>query len=168
VRFFRRCHFTPGELSRVRQIVRDSGRTLILPCDQFIEHDYYAIESAGRMATEMGATIIKANPPKAAPEGFVNNRKVPAYYRDLEKEWAQEKFEDTLQERARRVVAASQGIPVLFSGGSKVSDEDLLWRAGIGVNAGGIGFIFGRDMWKRENASAMQITGKIKALLDKP
>jgi class I fructose-bisphosphate aldolase len=302
LRFFRRCHFTPGELSRVRQIVRDSGRTLILPYDQFIEHDSrhleaesdagnpdyiirlaieggynavaihygltkrfwakhegqipvivklngktsipsdalalstptsfvedavrmgavavgytlyygsprqdedilqlaqiraeceqygmplvvwayprgeaidakggrdtnYAIESAVRMATEMGATIIKANLPKAAPEGFVSNSKVPAYYRDLEKEWAQEKFEDTLQERASRVVAASQGIPVLFSGGSKVSDEDLLWRAEIGVNAGGIGFIFGRNMWKRENASAMQITKKIKALLDKP
>jgi len=302
LRFFRRCHFSPGELARVRQFMRPSGRTLILPYDQFIEHDArhleaasdagnpdyilrlgveggynavaihygltrrfwskwegripvivkvngktsipsgdyplsvptsfvedaarmgavgvgytlyygsprqdedlpqlaevraeceehglplivwayprgeaidgkggrdtnYAIESAVRLATEMGATIIKANLPKAAPTGFVDNTKVPGYFRELEKGWASRKFEDTLQERADRVVAASQGIPVLFSGGSQVGDEDLLWRAEVGVKAGAIGFIFGRNMWKRENASAMKITGKIQKLLDRP
>ena len=28
-----------GELARLRQIVRASGKTMILPYDQFIEHD---------------------------------------------------------------------------------------------------------------------------------
>jgi class I fructose-bisphosphate aldolase len=300
LRFFRRCQFSAGELSRVRTLLRDNGTTLILPYDQFIEHDSrhleaasdagnpdyilrlgveggykavaihygltrrfwskwegqipvlvkvngktsipsdadalsvhtsfvedavrmgataigytmyygsprqdddlpqlaavraeceqygmplvvwayprgaaidakggrdtnYAIESAVRMATEMGATIIKANLPKAAAEDFLTNAKVPAYYRELETEWARKPFKDTLQERANRVVQASQGIPVLFSGGSQISDEDLLWRAEIGVKAGAIGFIFGRNMWKRENASAMDITKKMHALLD--
>jgi class I fructose-bisphosphate aldolase len=300
LRFFRKCHFSPGELARVRQIVRDNGTMLVLPYDQFIEHDSrhleaesdagspdyivrlgieggysavaihygltkrfwskyegqipvivkvngktsipsdaqalsvptsfvedavrigaaavgytmyygtprqdedlpqlaairaecdqfgmplivwayprgeainakggrdtnYAIESAVRMAVEMGATIIKANLPKAPPEDFADNSKIPAYYRELEKAWATQKFEDTIQERARRVVQAAQGIPVLFSGGSKIGDEDLLRRAEIEVRAGAIGFIFGRNMWKRENASAMEITGKIQALLD--
>ncbi len=300
LRYFRHCHFSPGELARVRQFLRDNGRTLILPYDQFIEHDSrhleaasdagnpdyivrlaveggynavaihygltkrfwskwegqvpvivkingktsipsdaqalsvptsfvedavrmgavavgytlyygsprqdedipqlaevravceqtgmplivwayprgeaidlkggrdsnYAIESAVRMATEMGATIIKANLPKAPPEGFVDNARIPKYYRELEREWSKQKFEDTLQERATRVVKASQGIPVLFSGGSQVGDDDLLWRAKLGVQAGAIGFIFGRNMWKRENTSAMAITRKIQKLLD--
>jgi class I fructose-bisphosphate aldolase len=300
LRYFRHCHFTPGEIARVRQILRDNGRTLILPYDQFIEHDSrhleaasdagnpdyivrlaveggynavaihygltkrfwskwegrvpvivkingktsipsdaqalsvhtsfvedavrmgavavgytmyygsprqdedlpqlaevraaceqtamplivwayprgeainekggrdtsYAIESAVRMATEMGATIIKANLPKAPPEGFTDNGKVPKYYRELERAWAEKKFEDTIPERAARVVKASQGIPVLFSGGSQIGDDDLLWRARIEVEAGAIGFIFGRNMWKRENTSAMAITKKIQNLLD--
>ena len=300
LRFFRRCHFTPGELARVRQFLRPNGTTLILPYDQFIEHDCrhleaasdagnpdyilrlaveggynavaihygltkrfwskwegrvpvivkvngktsippddlalsvhtsfvedavkmgavgigytmyygsprqdddlpqlaqvraeceqygmpliiwayprgeainakggrdtnYAIESAVRMATEMGATIIKANVPKAPPADFVDNTKIPKYYRELEREWAKRDFAETLQERTDRVVRAAQGIPVLFSGGSQVSDEDLLWRARIGVKAGAIGFIFGRNMWKRENASAMKITAEIQKLLD--
>lgn len=300
LRFFRKCYFSPGELSRVRNMMRDNGTTLILPYDQFIEHDSrhleaasdagnpdyihrlgveggysavaihygltkrfwskwegqipvvvkingktsipgdsqalsvhtsfvedavrmgasavgytmyygsprqdedlpqlaqvraeceqygmplivwayprgdainakggrdtsYAVESAVRMATEMGATIIKANLPKEPPAGFTENSKVPSYYRELEKAWAEKTYEDTLQERANRVVQAAQGIPVLFSGGSKVSDQDLLHKAEIGIKAGVIGFIFGRNMWKRENDSAMKITKKIQHLLD--
>jgi class I fructose-bisphosphate aldolase len=301
LRFFRHCSFSAGELARARQFLRDNGTTLILPYDQFIEHDCrhleaesdagnpdyilklgveggynavaihygltrrfwakwegqipvivkmngktsipgdemplsvptsfvedavrmgavgvgytmyygsprqdedlpqlaavrseceqagmplivwayprgeainakggrdsnYAIESAVRLAAEMGCTIIKANLPQPAPAGFVENTKIPKYYRELERAWSKKKFEDTLQERANRVVAAAQGIPVLFSGGSQVSDKDLLWRAEIGVKAGAIGFIFGRNMWKRKNASAMRITGQIQALLDR-
>ena len=39
MKFFRNQYYAPGELARLRQIVRDSGRTMILPYDQFIEHD---------------------------------------------------------------------------------------------------------------------------------
>jgi DhnA family fructose-bisphosphate aldolase class Ia len=56
---------------------------------------------------------------------------------------------------------------VLFSGGSEIGDEDLLWRAEVGVKAGAIGFIFGRNMWKREMSGALAITKKIQTLLDR-
>jgi hypothetical protein len=46
LRFFRRCHFTPGEIARVRTFLRDNGTTLILPYDQFIEHDSRHLEAA--------------------------------------------------------------------------------------------------------------------------
>ncbi len=69
-------------------------------------------------------------------------------------------------ERTKRVVEAAQGIPVLFSGGSEIGDEDLMENAEICVEAGSIGFIYGRNMWKRPEAPALQITEELKKLLD--
>ncbi len=45
LRFFRRASFSAGELARVRTFVRDNGTTMILPYDQFIEHDMRHIEA---------------------------------------------------------------------------------------------------------------------------
>src|ERR1043165_8774863 len=39
LKHFRTCSFSTGELARARQIVDDHGKSLILPYDQFIEHD---------------------------------------------------------------------------------------------------------------------------------
>ena len=39
MRFFRDQTYSTGELARLRQIVPASGKTMILPYDQFIEHD---------------------------------------------------------------------------------------------------------------------------------
>ena len=67
LRFFRRCHFTPGELARVRQFLRPNGTTLILPYDQFIEHDCRHLEAASdagnpdyilRLAVEGGYNAV--------------------------------------------------------------------------------------------------------------
>ena len=44
MRFFRDRYYSPGELARLRQIVRASGTTMILPYDQFIEHDNRHVE----------------------------------------------------------------------------------------------------------------------------
>jgi len=69
-------------------------------------------------------------------------------------------------ERARRVVEAAQGIPVLFSGGSEIGDSDLLENAQACVDAGAFGFIFGRNMWKRENSAALEVTATLQDMLD--
>ena len=37
--FFQNLHYSAGELSHVKEFVRESGKTIILPYDQFIEHD---------------------------------------------------------------------------------------------------------------------------------
>jgi class I fructose-bisphosphate aldolase len=127
----------------------------------------YALESAARMAMEMGSTIIKSNVPKAPSDvvAFVNNRSIPSYYRELEKRWAEGDPAEVLQERVDRVVKATQGVPVLFSGGSEAGDEDVIYRAEVCVKAGCLGFIFGRNMWKRKKENALEITEKLRTLL---
>jgi len=127
----------------------------------------YALESAARMAMEMGATIIKSNVPKAPKDvdAYLENKTIPQYYRDLEEKWAKGDAAEVLQERVDRVVQATQGVPVLFSGGSEIGDDDVLYRAEVCVKAGCLGFIFGRNMWKRKKENALEITEKLRALL---
>lgn len=301
MRFFRGRYYSPGELSRLRQIVRKSGTTLILPYDQFIEHDNrhvdpnpkaadpdyicklaeeggynavaihyglakrywtklagsvplllkingktsipdqsrplsvptafvedavrlgamgvgytmyygsprqdedlpqlalvreecdrygmplvvwayprgtdveakggkdcsYMVESAVRMAVEMGASVIKANlPVPTKVEDYFDNSGVPGYYKDVEKKLLGLPPKEQKWERAKRVVEAAQGVPVLFSGGSEIGDEDLFENAQACIDAGCFGFIFGRNMWKRDLNHAMGITGKFQKMLD--
>jgi class I fructose-bisphosphate aldolase len=125
----------------------------------------YALESAARLAMEMGATIIKSNVPKEGGKDFLENKEIPSYYRELEREFQSMPKERALQVRAERVVKATQGVPVLFSGGSEIDDADLLHRAEVCVRAGALGFIFGRNMWKREKTKALEITRKLQSLL---
>ena len=127
----------------------------------------YALESAARMAMEMGATIIKSNVPKAPADlpAIVGNKGIPTYYRELESRWAEGDPDEVLQERVDRVVKAAQGVPVLFSGGSEIGDDDLIYRAEVCVKAGCLGFIFGRNMWKRKKENALEITEKLRSLL---
>lgn len=127
----------------------------------------YALESAARMAAEMGSTIIKSNIPKDAKPDYLENTKIPEYYRKVEKELMG--ISDPVKrsaERARRVVTAAQGVPILFSGGEKGTDQFILEHAQEAINAGCFGFIFGRNMWKREKKNALEITRKLQGLLD--
>jgi class I fructose-bisphosphate aldolase len=126
----------------------------------------YAVESAVRMAVEMGATVIKANLPTMAEGDFFNNSSVPEVYRKIEKELQGMSPKEEKWERAKRVVQAAQGVPVLFSGGSRISDDDLMENAQACIDAGSFGFIFGRNMWKRENSEALKLTKSLQGMLD--
>ncbi len=127
----------------------------------------YALESAARLAMEIGATVIKSNLPVAAKPDFLTNEKVPKYYREVEK-WLQTlPAHDQKIERAKRVVKIAQGIPILFSGGAEKSTEDLMDNAKADVEAGCFGFIYGRNIWKREKSEALDIIKKLQAMLDK-
>lgn len=301
MRFFRNLNYSPGELARLRQIVRESGHTMILPYDQFIEHDNrhidpnpdaanpdyicklavdggynaiaihyglakrywsklagqvplllkingktsipsqkaplsvhtsfvedgvrmgavaigytmyygssrqdedlpqlakvraecdrygmplvvwayprgedveakggkdcsYLVESAVRMATEMGASVIKANlPVKVKIDGYFEHKDVPQYYKKVEKELSAMSEKVQKLERAKRVVQAAQGVPLLFSGGDKISDEELTENVQAGIDAKAFGFIFGRNMWKREYDKAIELSHKFQSMLD--
>jgi class I fructose-bisphosphate aldolase len=126
----------------------------------------YALESAARLATEMGATIIKSNLPKAAKDEFLTNESVPKYFRSLEQELRTLPAYEQKLERARRVVHAAQGIPVLFSGGADKTDAEVLENAEVSVKAGCFGFIYGRNMWKRKKEHAIDMFKKLAAFLD--
>ncbi len=54
---------------------------------------------------------------------------------------------------------------VLVSGGSKISDEDLLEKVKISMEAGVTGLIFGRNMWQRKMDEALKLTEKIKRIM---
>ena len=127
----------------------------------------YLVESAVRMATEMGASVIKANLPVATKPYFFENKDVPEYYRKLEKELQAMSPKEQNKERAKRVVQASQGVPVLFSGGEEKTDDALYENAKACIDAGCFGFIFGRNMWKREYAKSLQLTKEFQSMLDK-
>ncbi len=165
------------QLARVRSDCEEAGLPLIVwayPRGTAVDakggkEGPYAVQSAVRMAMEMGATIIKANLPEPMKQEDFDNKEIPDFFKKQEKEiQAMSNPFEQKKARATLVVKAAQGIPVLFSGGSKISDEDLLQNAKVCLESGGFGFIFGRNMWKREPADALVITKKLQDLLDAP
>jgi class I fructose-bisphosphate aldolase len=64
-----------------------------------------------------------------------------------------------------KVVASAGKTMVLFSGGSKISDEDLLDKARICMQQGATGLIFGRNMWQRPFEEGLAMTAKIKEMM---
>lgn len=114
----------------------------------------YAVDYAARLTHEFGADVIKLNVPK---KGEKDDR-MPGPYRDLEWDYS---------DGVSRVVASAGNSMVLFSGGSKISDEDLLEKASLAMDSGATGLIFGRNMWQRPMEEALQMTERIKDLLSK-
>lgn len=162
------------QLAMVRQACERFGMPLIVwayPRGEAINEkggrdSSYALESAARLAMEMGATIVKSNLPKAGPEGFEKNEKIPAYFRELEAELRKMPSEEQKTERARRVVAATQGIPVLFSGGGGKSEQEVVENARACARGGCFGFIIGRNSWKRPKDEAVKLVEQVRSLLD--
>jgi len=54
---------------------------------------------------------------------------------------------------------------VLLSGGSKISDEDLLEKACLALEAGVTGFLFGRNLWQRPYEEGLRVTAALKKLM---
>jgi len=113
----------------------------------------YAVDYAARVAMELGADVVKLN----APQKSDRDELMPKKYREIEWDYA---------DGARRVIHSAQHTPVLFSGGSKVSDEDLLEKARTVMEAGATGLIFGRNMWQRPMDDALAITREVKAMFE--
>jgi class I fructose-bisphosphate aldolase len=59
------------------------------------------------------------------------------------------------QEAMEWVVDAAGPVKVIMSGGSKTSDRAFLASVKDVMDAGGAGLAVGRNVWQRENASAM-------------
>jgi class I fructose-bisphosphate aldolase len=112
----------------------------------------YAVDYASRLAHEFGADIIKLNVPKKSDKDAA----MPSKYQAIDWDYA---------EGARRVIETAGNSMVLFSGGSKVSDEDLMNKARTVMENGATGLIFGRNMWQRPYDEALEMTGRIKELL---
>jgi class I fructose-bisphosphate aldolase len=115
----------------------------------------YAVDYAARVANELGADVVKLNVPKF--ETAKQRGRKP--YDSLE--------DIDYFKAVQRVVQSAGKTLVLFSGGSKISDKDLLEKAHICMEAGATGLIFGRNMWQRPLAEALPLTAKIKEMMMK-
>lgn len=108
----------------------------------------YAVDYAARTACELGADVVKINLPK-----LDNVSALPKPYNTLK---------DSETEAVQRVVQSAGKTLVLFSGGSKLGDEDLLAKAHMCMAAGATGLIFGRNMWQRPREEALAMTKHIR------
>lgn len=117
------------------------------------KNSLYAIEYAARTAAELGADMIKLNVPD-----LKKHPSIPEPYRS---------FDTDLATAVRRVIAAACGVPVIFAGGSKTSDEDLLEKTRLCIQAGASGLIFGRNIWQRPLHDAVAMTEKIREVFRK-
>ncbi len=112
----------------------------------------YAVDYAARVALELGADIVKLNIPKhTAKDGDQ-----PAPYPGIEFSY---------EEGARTVVKSAGRTMVLFSGGSKLGDDDLIHKARTALEAGATGLIFGRNMWQRPMDEALAITARVQEMM---
>ena len=113
----------------------------------------YAIDYAARVAHELGADVIKINIPKINPE---RDKDAPKPYNTLETNEA---------EATARVVRSAGNSMVLFSGGERLDDADVLAKARLAMESGATGLIFGRNMWQRPMDEALRMTAQIKELM---
>jgi class I fructose-bisphosphate aldolase len=111
---------------------------------------FYAIDYAARTALELGADVVKIN----LPEKTSSDSPSPYDTMNL-----------SVGEMAKQVVESAGKALVLFSGGSKLGDEDLLKKVKICMEAGAVGLIFGRNMWQRPMDEAVKMTEKVKGLM---
>ncbi|MGA7174016.1 MAG: fructose-bisphosphate aldolase [Candidatus Dormiibacterota bacterium] len=113
----------------------------------------YAIDYAARVAAEMGADVIKLNIPRDHSEADAAS---PAPYDTLS--------EDRRQMLTRIIRSAGRSL-VIFAGGSKLGDEELLGRIDDCMASGATGFIFGRNMWQRPLDQALAMSAQVHKVL---
>jgi len=158
------------QLAKVRQDCERFGMPLIIwayPRGAAIgemggRDSIYAVDYAARLADELGADIVKLNVPKFADP---RNGDSPAPYRKLYEEWKGLPENEAYHLAVQKVVASAGKTLVLFSGGSKMGDQDLLTKARLCMEAGAAGLIFGRNMWQRPFADGLAISGRLRELL---
>ncbi len=114
---------------------------------------FYAVDYAARVANELGADIVKVNVPKINPE---KDQATPAPYNSMN---------ITTEDAVRQVVESAGRTLVLFSGGEKQDEDDVLSKARVAMENGATGIIFGRNVWQRPYDEALTLAGEIRAML---
>ncbi|MBI2861284.1 MAG: fructose-bisphosphate aldolase [Chloroflexi bacterium] len=150
-----------AQLERVRAEADRYGMPLIVwayPRGEAVEKkggrdSFYAIHYATRVACELGADVVKVNVPRLNPE---KDQLAPSPYNTLRLSEA---------EALRKVVEVAGKMLVIFSGGERISDQELLAKALLCMQAGTTGFIFGRNIWQRPFQDALAITRQLRQVL---
>lgn len=113
---------------------------------------FYAVHYAARVASELGADVVKVNFPHpekraGAPEAYG--------------------AEFSSQEAVDAVVRAANRTLVLISGGEKAGDQAMLEKAAESMQAGATGLIFGRNVWQREHDESLRFVSQLRDILAK-
>ena len=153
---------TYSQAVRTGNTVYLSGQIPLLPetmeiiSEDVAEQIHQVFRNLSAVAEAAGGTlddVVKLNVPGDDPK---RRAEQPAPYDSLELSY---------EERVQKVVKTAGKTKVLFSGGSKLGDEDLLHRAKACLDAGAAGLIFGRNLWQRPMDDALEITRKLKDLM---
>ncbi|MFW9835472.1 MAG: class I fructose-bisphosphate aldolase [Candidatus Thorarchaeota archaeon] len=113
----------------------------------------YAIDYAARVADELGADVVKLNVPTTSAE---SRSMQPPPYSTLD--WSTEKM-------VAKVVKSAGKTLVLFSGGGKESDDEVIERARVCIEQGATGLIFGRNIWQRDWDDALKMAKILKDII---
>jgi len=149
-----------AQLREIRTDAKKYGMPLIVwsyPRGEAIEakggnSSFYAVDYAARIASELGADIVKVNFPH--PDLRANVKK--EYDRDF-----------TTQEAIDAVVRSANKTLVLVSGGEKAGDDVMLQKARESMEAGATGLIFGRNVWQREHDASLKFVNSLREILEK-
>lgn len=116
----------------------------------------WAIDYAARVATELGADVVKVNfPQQVSPE---QRALMPKPYNDLNED------EEAM---ISRVIATAGRTLTLISGGEHEDDAALLLKAQRSMEAGATGLIFGRNIWQRPYEQAIQMANQFHEIMAK-
>ena len=113
----------------------------------------YAIDYAARVANEVGADIVKLNVPM---DDAKTRSQQPSPY---------DKLQLSYEEMVHKIVMSAGKTLVLFSGGGKMSDDEVVHRAKVCLEQGATGIIFGRNLWQREWNDALTMTKRLKDMI---
>ena len=111
---------------------------------------FYAIDYAARIASELGADIVKVNFPH------------PDLRSNVKKEYD---AEFTSQEAINAVVRSANKTLVIVSGGEKAGDAAMFEKARETMEAGGTGLIFGRNVWQRDHDASLRFANALRESL---
>jgi class I fructose-bisphosphate aldolase len=109
----------------------------------------YAVDYAARVASELGADIVKVNVPSINPE---KDAAAPKPYNTMQL---------SREEAVRMVVESAGRTLVLFSGGEMQGEGSVIDKARIGMDSGATGLIFGRNIWQRPFDEALALSKQI-------
>jgi class I fructose-bisphosphate aldolase len=149
-----------AQLKEIRTDAKKCGMPLIVwsyPRGEAIEakggnSSFYAVDYAARVASELGADIVKVNFPH------------PDLRTSVKKEYDQD---FTTQEAIDAVVRSANRTLVLVSGGEKAGDEVMLQKARESMEAGATGLIFGRNVWQRGHDESLKFVTSLREILEK-
>jgi class I fructose-bisphosphate aldolase len=149
-----------AQLKEIRSDAKKYGMPLIVwsyPRGEAIEakggnSSFYAVDYAARVASEMGADIVKVNFPH------------PDLRTNVKKEYDQD---FSSQEAINAVVRSANRTLVLVSGGEKAGDDEMLQKARESMEAGATGLIFGRNVWQRHHDESLKFISSLRGILEK-
>lgn len=111
---------------------------------------FYAVDYAARVASELGADLVKVN----VPDPSLRTGVPPPYDGSF-----------TQQQAIEAVVRSANRSLVVFSGGPKHGDHEMLANARSVMAAGATGLIYGRNVWQRPHDASLRFIAQLREIL---